>query len=107
MCQLLLPWDCLSGRITKICPVGLSESENTDEIISVYPNPTNGSFNINVTENMLSSNMKVTDVTGRVVYNTTINSLNTTIDLSAADKGVYLITLVKDSKEITQKIIVE
>lgn len=96
-----------NGRITKICPVGMSVAENTEEIISVYPNPTNGNFNINVTENMLSSNMQVTDVTGRVVYSTTINSLNTTIDLSTADKGVYLITLVKEGKEITQKIIVE
>ena len=67
-----------------------SVNETVPETVSVYPNPSNGIINIKSSADVLDIN--VFDISGKIVYNTTLNG-NHRIDLSELDNGSYIIEL--------------
>jgi len=73
---------------------------------NLYPNPTNGIFVIELEENS-KYEVTVIDILGKTVYSSSINDMNTTIDLSGFDKGVYTVELKDKNSKYTEKIIVE
>jgi hypothetical protein len=86
--------------------VSLDELE--DALFVVYPNPTNGMVNIvlkNPTVDEVS--IRVTDVTGRIVYNSDLEGLSFNIDLSAAADGTYFLQVATDKKRTTQPIVLK
>lgn len=86
--------------------VGLDELE--DALFVVYPNPTNGIVNI-VLKNPITDevSIQVTDVTGRVVYNSDLEGLSFMIDLSSAADGTYFLNVATDNKRTTQPIVLK
>lgn len=73
------------------------------DAISIYPNPSNGEFTIRVATG--KANMKIVDITGRVVMERElIHSMNS-IDLSHESKGVYFIQLENEGKLINTKMV--
>ena len=81
-------------------------SDMTQTIFNTYPNPTNGIFIIELGE-VAKYDVTVNNVLGQTVLSTITNGMNTTIDLSAFDKGIYTVEL-KDANAIyTEKVIVE
>jgi hypothetical protein len=81
-----------STLITVAGCVGINEFENHN--ISIYPNPTNGLFTIDMGSYDEAVNYTVTSIDGRVVTqksNVTDNKI--TIDLGNESKGVYLLKL--------------
>ena len=73
---------------------------------NVYPNPSNGVFTIELDGNT-KYDVTVNNALGQTVYATSITSMNTTIDLSSFEKGIYTIELKNNSATYTEKIIVE
>lgn len=69
-------------------PVGLDESSHTQ--LGIYPNPVNSSLHI---ENHLAGTVTITDINGKVIIETPINSSNHTLDVSNLSTGVYQIML--------------
>ena len=66
----------------------------------------NGIFIIELGE-VAKYDVTVNNVLGQTVLSTVTNGMNTTIDLSAFDKGIYTVEL-KDANAIyTEKVIVE
>lgn len=67
---------------------------SVSEVINVnsiaYPNPSTGLYTVAVDGQYEA---KIYDVTGKLVYASTLTSTNNTIDLSAQDAGVYFIQL--------------
>jgi hypothetical protein len=49
----------------------------------------------------------VNNVLGQTVYATSITTMNTTIDLSGFEKGIYTIELKNNTSTYTEKVIVE
>ena len=81
-------------------------SDVKQTIFNTYPNPTNGIFIIELGE-VAKYDVTVNNVLGQTVLSTITNGMNTTIDLSAFDKGIYTVEL-KDANAIyTEKVIVE
>jgi len=80
------------------------ESLNNDLISGIYPNPSNGLFNI-TTVNSLS--IEVYDALGQLVKIENINSGTTTIDLSDKEKGLYFIKLKHNNNIQNVKIILQ
>ena len=79
--------------------------------LSIYPNPTNGIFTIemNDVEKDIYT-IKITNVLGQKVFATSslvIGIYKENIDLSAFQKGVYLIEIKNSTATITERIIVE
>ena len=86
--------------------VGVDELSN-DVDFSVYPNPSNGEFNINLTAaNSGNANLVVRNVVGQTIINKTIavnGQTKETISLTDYSKGIYFLTV----NNSTVKLIVE
>lgn len=79
-----------------------SINSNTDNSISVYPNPSNGEFNVTVAD---KSVVKVIDLTGRILEAHNVKA-GATLNLSQTT-GVYLIQVESNGEINTQKLIVK
>jgi len=73
---------------------------------NVYPNPTNGVFTIQLDGNV-KYDVAVNNLLGQTVYSTTTNGMNTSIDLSNFDKGIYTVELKNNLSTVTEKVIIE
>jgi len=80
--------------------INVSVNEISKEGINVFPNPSNGVFNINVENNY---NLEVFDITGRVINTRTLTG-NTTLELNNA--GIYFLRFSNKNGSYTQKVIV-
>jgi hypothetical protein len=84
---------------------GVEELGSLDDSFVVYPNPSNGFFNI-VLNNEKVASMEVYDMTGRVVKRDKLTEGKNELDLSGFTKGVYLIKVNGDMQQM-KKIILE
>ena len=75
-------------------------------IFNVYPNPSNGEFVIAL-DATAKYDVTVNNVLGQTVYATTTNTMETTINISKFDKGVYSVELRNNDATYTEKVIVE
>jgi len=80
--------------------------EISNEIVSIYPNPSSGLININF-DNNTSRLLNIYDLSGKLVLNKTIENSQNQMDLSEQPKGVYFISVTSEGKELTHKLILE
>jgi hypothetical protein len=81
--------------------------ENGTDGVSVYPNPTTGIANLDLTGLSGSSDVMVTDINGRVILSTTVAEGTSTIDLSGNAKGIYIINIVNGDSKYTNKVVLQ
>jgi len=80
--------------------------ENATPISAVFPNPTNGLLTIQLKELNQSLIIQLLDLTGRVIISSSLNSMETSIDLSNFASGEYLLNVTSgDAILNTLKII--
>ncbi|HFS67269.1 MAG TPA: T9SS type A sorting domain-containing protein, partial [Flavobacteriia bacterium] len=86
--------------------LGTTENENIISDVFVYPNPSNGIFNIQI-NNTAPLRFRVTDVNGKIIVNYTniSNVSNYKIDLSTLANGIYYIELNQEAKKEYRKLI--
>ncbi len=87
--------------------LGVSEI-NFEENIVIYPNPSNGKFNVNLnsfTEENVE--LSVFDVLGKLVYTVSLNSEFNTLDLGFLSTGIYQGVFKNSNTLITKKFVVE
>ncbi len=87
--------------------VGLVSINSNVGIIKFYPNPTTDNLNIQLPNTSDNAQIIISDISGKIIHQSTIKNHQTTIDLSNQAKGVYTIKLTIDNEIINQKIIVE
>ena len=85
------------------CVAGIEDANLTS--LSAYPNPSNGSFELKGIT-VQNANVKVTDITGRVVLNESKN-LPARLDLPAQAKGVYMVEVSKGSQKQMIRLMVK
>ncbi len=78
----------------------------TENTFSVYPNPNNGIFNINMISSS-NNNIQITNVLGELVYSNNINSNSATINLSPLTKGVYFVKVNNNNNIETKSIVIK
>jgi hypothetical protein len=71
--------------------------------ISIYPNPTEGLLNINVSNDFPgTADFILFDLTGKVIAGWNLSNGNNQVDLSGYQKGVYIIQ-IKTGEDIVKK----
>ena len=84
---------------------GLNETSSINPIISVYPNPTEGVFNVDFKN---ATNFKVLNSLGAILYEEKIEQLTSgtkSIDLSNFTNGIYFINVSNGTNSSNHKII--
>ncbi len=84
--------------------VGTPEFTNPD--IAIYPNPTTGIVNLDL-EEVEVKNIRVTDITGKLIFEKSVVLPNETLDLSMNPAGVYFVTIQTNDKVYTSKIVLQ
>lgn len=79
----------------------ISVSELNKSQISIYPNPTKGNFKV---EGEFITNISVTDVSGKVIINSSNQSV---FDLSQVTRGLYFVKVSQSNTITTHKLVIE
>ena len=61
--------------------------------IEIYPNPSNGHFQLKVSEQLIGNHFMITDLTGKCIYKDVINQMDQEINLESFTNGTYFITI--------------
>lgn len=84
--------------------VGIEAIESTLNS-TIYPNPTNGDFSIDMNRNIKQLEINISDISGKVVYARSYeNSQKVNLNLNEAP-GVYFITILADGMQENYKLI--
>lgn len=86
--------------------VGIEKISTPIQNIKLYPNPTNNSFSIDLPDNGLEYDIKIFDLSGKIVLAQKRSSLNN-IDISGFAKGVYPILIRANDIYYSAKIVKE
>jgi len=82
--------------------VGVNTIEASNGIL-IYPNPANELFNLELADAKGEIALKVTDITGREIYNQNWQNINgefkTQIDIRSFAKGIYSLELISGDKQ--------
>lgn len=79
------------------------KANNANNAISIYPNPSNGMFNLNVAN--ANSQVEVFSVIGERVYSKSqLNKGLNTMDLSSLPEGSYIVRILSGNEVSTKKI---
>ncbi len=96
--------------VVNYCEGEIVGIQNTDENlqITIFPNPANHTFTINLPEEFTGpyAKLKIVDVTGRGVYNQNIISKSTIVN-HRLSPGIYVVKVETGENEFTSKLLVE
>ena len=83
-----------------------TEALDINDIIKVYPNPSNGMFTLSNTNNTKLIKADIYDVTGRFIKTVKLlNNQNTIIDMSNASSGMYFLNVITEKSKGVIKLI--
>jgi Secretion system C-terminal sorting domain len=85
------------------CTLGIEDISSND--FSLYPNPVNDELNLRANEEITS--VSIHNVLGQELYNSNVDALETTIDLSDFVKGTYIVNVTVGKDTVTRKLIKE
>ncbi len=84
--------DCFS-----VSNVGIEELKTSD--FKVYPNPTQGKFTVESSNNQLIKEVFIRDVQGKVIEFKIVNQSSLSSDLSLLEAGVYYVTVISENNQ--------
>jgi PKD repeat protein len=70
---------------------GLGYTENTSELILLYPNPANNHITLIVPQEMVGSVFQVFDSSGRALVRFVLSDVQTTLEIDSLASGIYFI----------------
>lgn len=84
--------------------VGLTENTNNLKF-NAYPNPFNSDVNINLALNVEYVKATIFDVAGKIVYSQELTALQTNLDLTSLQNGIYFLEVSSGNNKSVKKII--
>lgn len=82
---------------------GIHENAN-NTVFSVYPNPSNGNFTVQ--SSVFPATLVMYDVTGKQVIRKDITELETNVNVSQLNNGIYYISLIAESGSMNYKMVI-
>lgn len=92
--------------------VGIADRLQLDAAVAVFPNPTNGMLNVEISETEATNlNVEVTDVLGAVIASKELTKVNAketvTFNLEGNAAGVYFVNISSDNATISKRVIMK
>jgi len=98
--------DCdATSECTFVQAAGVGTKHEVLQTIKLFPNPATTS--ITIAEISQPSTITITDVNGRVMFTTFANETSLEVTLENYASGVYLVNVVNEQLNVTQKLIVK
>lgn len=80
----------------------------SSDMLSIFPNPASSSFNVRFNGTLVAgSQLRLMDVSGKLIYKQSLNQANTNIDVSQVAKGIYMVQIKNGTTLLNQKIVIE
>jgi hypothetical protein len=89
-----------------VSTVGVNQAEAAMSL-SIYPNPANAFFNIELADNNSQKQISLYDLSGKLVYSSTEKSAKIQVNTSNLNAGLYFVKVESGSQVIVNKIIVQ
>lgn len=93
--------------LTIFGPVGINEN-NKDEIVNIYPTPSQGILNLKFSNDVSSISYSINNVIGKTVMEGNAETANRkyTLNLSELTDGIYFIRIKTSDREISRRFII-
>ncbi|WP_310991541.1 T9SS-dependent M36 family metallopeptidase [Aequorivita marina] len=89
------------------CNLGVSDNGNTENIFTVYPNPSNGELNINSRVDVGDATIAIYDMNGRKVFTQEVElHQRATVNASSLTSGIYVMQIDSANRSQTTKLII-
>ncbi|MBC7696577.1 MAG: T9SS type A sorting domain-containing protein [Burkholderiales bacterium] len=88
-----------------ILDISTGINEQTENMITLYPNPTNGTFTIETNTNEKQT-IRVFDMTGNSVISQTMENGKTTVNAGHLAAGIYSINIIISGAVINKKLVI-
>ena len=105
--------DANNNRIRMVTNIGnttgSAQYANSNEQVTVYPNPTSSIINLAISQfdNLKMQEVEITNMLGEVVYHCQIATLpNYQIDVSDLNEGVYNLTISNQTEIINKRVVI-
>lgn len=100
--------DC-KGKTNRLSNDTTNNESNTVSYLSptIFPNPTPNNINITQLNNFVSGNIEIINLMGQVIFSQSIQNHQMSVNLSAYNKGIYLVKISSDKQQIIEKIVLE
>jgi len=97
-----------NGCLIPGCSVGVQENDSEIYPFTVFPNPSNGQFSIDLSNKSFEGTIMVENTLGETALQKEVNFQNTaTFNISNAPKGIYIISLRSKTQLLNSKVILE
>ncbi|QSB28525.1 endonuclease [Flavobacterium sp. CLA17] len=97
--------DTCNNLASKTAIATKEEAESVSDEIIIYPNPSNGNFNIGYNNSDAPYSIEIISFSGQKVFEKQ-NATNPEIAVSHLAKGIYIVVITKDEKTVYKKIII-
>lgn len=95
-----------TSACSAVANIGLNELDNAS--ISIYPNPSNGLFTVEINNNGESINYEISTVEGKMIREANnVSAASFAIDLSTESKGIYLLKVSQATGSNVFKLILD
>jgi len=85
-----------------VFPLSIKQVNSTPQF-NIYPNPAQNNFSIEF-KSSTEGSVRIFDISGKIVFESTINSINQTIDCSNLNNGLYIVQIEANGTLTSQKL---
>ena len=99
----------VTATFTEVDPTLTTVETSSSSFINIYPNPSNGKFQITLEGSQVEKNckMEIYNVYGEIIYQSPITNTKSEIDLRNKTNGLYFVKIYKGKTILTKKIVIE
>jgi hypothetical protein len=78
----------------------------TAKVFAMYPNPANGKVTLQLQEDLNNAQVSITDMLGKTVLTKNIKEMQSELNISSLQAGIYFVKLESGNKKEVQKLVI-